>query len=473
MPPGLKCRVAISTTRARGTPFARSGTSIASRLIGSDQQLIMPAQTDGSGVDKCLATLSAGPPLKIVAVGLLEDVSLQSAQNLINTTYAQVSSALSLNDRRTTATRLDTVERLKPDMIVISGGTDGGASQSVLSLLESIGLACYLMPKEQRPEILFAGNAALTQDAKIELAPVGTVQSAPNIRPALEVEQLLPAHKILSDTFRRTRGRTLPGVRELDSWSGGHLMPTAAAFGRMIRLISKELAPKQRGVLGVDVGAGSTTVAAGFAGEQYLNVHPNLGLGASLPGLFKYCTPADIARWVEEPVTEDAIRSYVYNKALYPASVPTTPEELALEYALTSQLISTAIKLAHWDPPARMGGNIPGFLPPFETIIASGGVFSNAPTRGRVLLTLLNALQTVGWTTLVLDQNQMAPMLGAAAEVALTYCGLLPRSSPPWSRVISSAPSSSGWRRSPRRRWIRSWLCDTNNDAGGLTTAID
>jgi hypothetical protein len=388
------------------------------RLIGNDQQIIMPAHSDGSGVDKCIATLSAGPPLKIVAVGLLEDISLQSVQNLVNTTYAQVSSALSLNDRRTTATRLDTVQRLKPDMIVISGGTDGGASQSVLSLLEPIGLACYLMPKEQRPEILYAGNAALAQDVKTELAPVAPVQIAPNIRPALEVEQLLPAHKILSDTYRRTRGRTLPGVRELDIWSGGFLMPTAAAFARMMRLISKELAPKQRGVLGVDVGAGATTLAAGFAGEQFLNVHTNLGLGASLFGLLKYCTAADIARWVDEPVSEEDIRSYVYNKALYPASLPVTPEELALEYALTSQLISTAIKLSNWNLPAKMTGSIPGFLPAFESIIASGGVFSNAPTRGRVLLTLLNALQPVGWTTLVLDQNQVAAMLGAAADVA-------------------------------------------------------
>src|SRR3972149_6788272 len=51
-------------------------------LLGVDQRVIIPSQADGSGVDACVATISAGKPLKVVAVGLLEDISTQSAQNL-------------------------------------------------------------------------------------------------------------------------------------------------------------------------------------------------------------------------------------------------------------------------------------------------------------------------------------------------------------------------------------------------------
>ncbi len=386
------------------------------RFLGPDAQLIVPAQPDGSGVDKCICTLSAGGPLKVVAVGLLEDVSLQSVQNLVSTTYAQVVGAISLNDQRVTSQRLDSIIRLQPDLIVIGGGTDGGASKSIAGLLESVGLACYLTPKEQRPEILFVGNQSLLESVSTQFNGLASFQSAPNIRPALEGEQLLPAQRVLSDTYRKARMRSLGGVQMLSEQSGGFLMPTAAAFGRTIRFIGKELEQKHRGVLGVDLGAGAATLAASFGGDLYLDVLATLGLGIGMPNLLKHTTLGEIWQWVDEDVSQVALQDYIYNKMLYPASLPATVEELSLEYALACEMLRLVVRKARWTPPDRLVGAIPGFLPPFESIIASGSIFSHAPSNGRLLLTLLNALQPVGWSTLVLDQNQIAPMLGAAAE---------------------------------------------------------
>lgn len=50
------------------------------KLIGDDEQLIIPSKLDGSGIDLFAATISAGPPLQVIAVGLLEDISLASAK---------------------------------------------------------------------------------------------------------------------------------------------------------------------------------------------------------------------------------------------------------------------------------------------------------------------------------------------------------------------------------------------------------
>jgi len=58
----------------------------------------------------------------VVAVGLLEDISTESAKNLASTTYAQVVETMSLNDRRKTVARLDTILQRKPDLIVVAGG---------------------------------------------------------------------------------------------------------------------------------------------------------------------------------------------------------------------------------------------------------------------------------------------------------------------------------------------------------------
>jgi hypothetical protein len=139
-------------------------------------------------------------------------------------------------------------------LIIAAGGTEGGASQSVLKLLESVGLASFLMPESQRPEVLFAGNQDLQGEVKASMGKFAQLHFAPNVRPNLEVEQLEPAQAHLAEMFRRIRGRQISGVQELDTLAGGGLMPTALAFGRVIRFLSK-IYNSNKGVMGLDVGA--------------------------------------------------------------------------------------------------------------------------------------------------------------------------------------------------------------------------
>jgi hypothetical protein len=57
----------------------------------------------------------------------------------------------------------------------------------------------------------------------------------------------------------------------------------------------------------------------------------------------------------------------------------------------------------------------PGVTPLFEPILAGGGALSDAATPGQSLLLLLDALQPVGVSTVILDRNNLLPLLGAAA----------------------------------------------------------
>jgi hypothetical protein len=404
---------------AEGVRFAvdQLQTITGRTFIGVDGRLILPTQADGSGVDTCVATLSAGPPIKVVAIGLLEDISAQSAQNLAQTTYAQVADVMSLNDRRKTADRLDALLHIRPNLVIVAGGTENGASRSVLQMLESVGLAGYLLPSDQRPELLFVGNSELIKDVKSALGSIIHLHAAPNVRPTLEIEQLTPAQPYLAQVYRQVRSRQMRGVREIDLWAGERTLPTATAFGRTIRFISKEYAQTKKGVLGVDVGASATTIAAAFSGDLVLSVYTKLGLGESLPGLLEAGTLDGIARWLSVDISSDYLRDYIFNKSLYPASLPTTQEELAVEQALAIQAMYLAIKDATQKFPSQIPKSIPGLLPWFEPIVASGSVLTNAPTRGQSLLMILNALQPTGVTTVALDRNNLAPALGAAADI--------------------------------------------------------
>ena len=385
-------------------------------LVGSDDRLIMPGRADGSGVDTFAATLSAGPPLKVVAAGLLDDISLESARHLAATTYSQVSEALSLNDRRKQEARIDAIIRQRPDLIIVAGGTDGGASQSVMQMIENVGLACYLFPEGYRPEILFAGNQDLVDEVDGMLKPIANLHFAPNVRPVLEREQLDPAHARLAELFRALRARQIPGVSELNAWSGQRLTPTATAFGRIIRFLSKVYDPA-KGVLGVDIGASATTVAAAFTGDLTLGVYPQFGLGKGLAGMHNQASVERIKRWLPLEVGEDHLRDYIYNKSLYPGTIPAIEEDLWIEQALARQALRAAVSLASRSFPKELARSAPGLLPWFEPVVAAGSVFTRAPSPGHSMLMLLDALQPTGVTTLVLDQNNLAAPLGSAAAI--------------------------------------------------------
>ena len=74
------------------------GKNTGRSFFNQEHNLISP-MLDGQGADLVGVSHSAGPAIKIVLVGLLEDVSLQSAQRLAGSTYTHVVDTISLNDR--------------------------------------------------------------------------------------------------------------------------------------------------------------------------------------------------------------------------------------------------------------------------------------------------------------------------------------------------------------------------------------
>jgi len=387
-------------------------------FLDDDQRLIMPSVVEeGSGIDMIVATVSAGAPMKTVIVGLLDDVSVSSVQHLMRGTYSRIVDTIGLNDRRKQNEQIEAINRHAPDVIVIAGGTEGGATRSIQKLLETIGLYCYVSPESKRPAVLYAGNSALADDVKKSLRGISpSVQVSPNIRPSLDVEDTDPAQRTLATILSDLRRRQINGMDELSGWSGGAFLPTAYAYGRMIRflghLISEE---SDRGIIGLDLGASSVTVSSSFGGSTNTNVFPQFGLGEPLAHLLRHTTLEEIMNWLPIDVPSNMIRDYLFQKSLYPNTVPATPEDLAIEEALARQILQLSISASMKNFP-RKNISRSGLLSSIEMVMASGAVLTNAPTHGQSLLMLLDALQPVGVTRFVLDKNNLLPALGVAAE---------------------------------------------------------
>jgi hypothetical protein len=387
-----------------------------SKILGNDRNLITPSQGDGAGVDAVVATFSAGPAVKTVIVGLLSDVSLHSARRLAESTYSRVVDSLDLTDQRKPDQQLDSIIRSRPDLVILTGGTDGGASRSILKMLEAVGLACYLMPMEKRPMVLYAGNQNLANDVQELLGGhAGKLEISNNVRPALETEDLGPASRELAALVTKLRQRQIKGVDELYLWTAGNLLPTAYAQGRMIRFLSR-LYESTRGLLSVNVGASATSVAAGFGGELALGTYPQFGLGESLGGLLQFTELDDIMRWLPLDISPNVVREYLSQKSLYPSALPATRDEQAISQALARQALYLAVRALQKDFPASVRAARAELMPPLDLILAGGGVISDGVSLGQSLLLLLDAIQPVGIMPILIDQNNLLPLLGVAGE---------------------------------------------------------
>jgi len=385
-------------------------------LLDASRGLITPSQSNGSGVDSLVITLSAGPAIKTVIVGLLKDVSVESARRLTESTYTRIVDTIGLNDLRKPDQQIDSLLRLRPDLVVITGGTDGGASLSIQKLLEPIGLASFLMPEEKRPAVLFAGNEKMEEEVKTLVGSLATsLHFSPNVRPSLETEDIDPAGRELARMMVNIRKRQIKGVDILDLWSGGHILPTAYATGRMVRFLAKVYGGK-KGILSVDLGASAAVIAAGFNGKSTLKVLPQFGLGENLPSLLNHTSLEDILRWSSLDISTGVLRDYLYQKALHPSAIAATREDLAMAQAVARQALYLAMQSARRDFPQNIAAIKPNLTPLFEPIIAGGGALSDASRPGHSLLLLLDSIQPVGVTTIIIDQNNLLPLLGAAAS---------------------------------------------------------
>jgi hypothetical protein len=368
--------------------------------------LVVPSQSDGSGVDRLVITYSAGPEMRLVTAGLLPDVSLESAQRLAASSYGQVVESIGLNDRRPPEVQLDAILRARPDVIILVGGTERGATRSVMKMVDLTAMVCRLLPQEQRPQVLYAGNGVIADKVKETLEKLTGVVTASNVRPTVDSEDLRPAMDALAQVTTNVRRQQIGGMHSLSNMSAAGPMPTAQAFGRMLRFLSQR--SSTRSVLGVDIGASASTFAAAASGRLYMNVMRPFGLGAGILPVLQAGKLEEIILWLPLLVAVAVVEVTIWQKSLYPASLPLTGESLAIEQGLARQILRLGMQ--------QLALRWPGSPVNADAIIASGAVFANAATPGQALLMLLDGLQPAGLTHVYLDQYMLLAGMGAAAE---------------------------------------------------------
>ncbi len=376
-------------------------------IVDEDSRLILPSLADGSGVDSLAITFSAGPEIRILTLGLLKEISLESVNRLASSINGRVVESIGMNDRRSHVEALDAILESQPDLIIMAGGTDQGATRPIQKLVELVLQACRLMPKNKIPIMIYAGNQALAKTVKERLESTIHVFPAPNIHPSIDQENLPPAQEILAQVVAEIRSKQFEGLPNLRKICSIPPIPSSHAFSRVIRYLSMRY-DSPKGVLGIDLGGGSIAAVTAIGGQEVLTVLP-LGVGSGLKAFMEQADEESISRWISKEITPDVVRDYLWQKSLYPASIPATAESLSIEQAAAREIIHAVMQVHR----AQLKDDSASY----ELILASGATLSQTPSPGEALMMLLDGIQPVGITSIILDRHGLTSGLGAAAPI--------------------------------------------------------
>jgi len=110
------------------------------KLLDENNKIISPVKGK-AGTDIYISTSSAGGGLQMMVTGVVRSMTAESAERAAMTAGAIVMDVIASNDKRLPHEQIERIRHLRPDMILLSGGIDGGTTTHVVELAELIGAA--------------------------------------------------------------------------------------------------------------------------------------------------------------------------------------------------------------------------------------------------------------------------------------------------------------------------------------------
>ena len=397
-----------------------------------DGDNISTPQKGDSGVDIYISTSSAGGGLQMMVAGVVKSMTGESAERAALGAGSIVMDVLASNDGRKPHEKITRIRQLRPDMILLSGGIDGGTTKHVIELAEILAAANPQprLGQDYKLPVIYAGNKKATSDIERTLGELTDLDVTENIRPVLEQENLKPSRDKIHDLFMEHVMQQAPGYKKLMSWTDAPIMPTPGAVGALIEMVAKK---ENISVVGVDIGGATTDIFSVFQEQFNRTVSANLGMSYSICNVLAEASLPNVLRWVPFDINEKELTNRIGNKMIRPTTVPQSLEELVIEQAIARE----ALRLSFVQHKA-FAVNLKGVqkertisdafeqsdsgqslvdMMELDLIVGSGGVLSHAPRREQSAKMLIDSFLPEGITSLAVDSIFMMPQLGVMANI--------------------------------------------------------
>lgn len=397
-----------------------------------DGETIITPMAGDRGVDIYISTSSAGGGLQMMVAGVVKSMTGESAERAALGAGAIVMDVLASNDGRLPHEKIARIRQLRPDMILLSGGIDGGTVSHVVELAEILHAAnpkprlgmSYKLP------VIYAGNKEARQTIWETLGNVTDLKVVDNIRPVLERENLTPSRDEIHELFMEHVMAQAPGYKKLMSWTDAPIMPTPGAVGAIIETVARR---ENIAVVGVDIGGATTDVFSVFQGVFNRTVSANLGMSYSVCNVLAEAGLANVLRWVPLAMDEQELMNRIGNKMIRPTTIPQALDELKIEQAIAREALRLSFiqhkqfavglkgvqkerTISDAFDQSASGETLVDMMA-LDLLVGSGGVLSHAPRRHQAARMLIDAFLPEGVTQLAVDSIFMMPQLGVLSTV--------------------------------------------------------
>jgi len=232
-------------------------------MIGFNKAYVkLQEQLKGKEVNfvKKLACSSAAGGLKMVAIGLVPELTAEAAKRAALGAGARV---LKVYSYELTEDEVQEIKEADLDIILLAGGTNGGNKQCILHN------AKMLVKHKVNLPMVVAGNKSANDEIKEIFKDAGFYFSiTENVMPQLNALNVEPAREEIRKVFME-KITDAKGLSNAESFVNGILMPTPAAVLKAARALS-EGSDEEEGIgdlVIIDIGGATTDVHSIAMGE--------------------------------------------------------------------------------------------------------------------------------------------------------------------------------------------------------------
>jgi len=240
---------AICDKEAKIIGTAKSFTTIETDIRdGLDTALKeLEKQTGKTEFSTRLAASSAGGGLKMIAVGLVPSLTAKAANTAACSAGAKVVKTYAYE---LSAAEQQEIYDINPDLILLSGGTDGGNKAVILHNAEK------LAEIDRMFAVIVAGNKSVAESVRKIIANSGkSAVIAANVMPEFGKLDIMSAKSAIRDLFME-KIIEAKGLAEAAAMMTSEIIPTPLAVFEAAVMISGKLGS----VMAVDIGGATTDV---------------------------------------------------------------------------------------------------------------------------------------------------------------------------------------------------------------------
>lgn len=308
---------------------------------------------------KRYSSCSAAGGLRMVAMGYMPRVTAKAAKEVAMTAGARVMEVVSADEPP--EFREEVLREIRPDIILLSGGTDGG---DMANVLENTDIICSVRGDGT---VILACNKFAQREAasRFKGAEIPCIR-VPNILPTIHDLNVKPAREAIHEQFIKQITRAKGVLEFRDSLADKTVVPTPGAVLLASELLAKGTHEQEGvgGVILVDIGGATTDIHSALPEQldrnieelglvvsnekqfSYRTVEGNLGLRVSATGIPEAVGSKAVLRAMDRDygLTTEDVDEYVELLEEHHDHVPADEKEAALDRALAACAVDVSLR---------------------------------------------------------------------------------------------------------------------------------